>query len=261
MGHYITSFLVVLLLIVFYKLFEKIFPVSKAAYTTNKNFAALKIEYVGFDFKQQGLFILITIVTGFLLFKVLQWLLDFRLSFVADQVIMVKPDANMCIVIALFSAMLLGTLISFMLGKRQLKEAWPEYLAYLNLKYKFNAIKVIKYTIGFIAVMVTLLIMSLFDNYSAFGQQQIQINPPLSLGQRSYKYSDIVRIKDVERLYAPNGNVVDDPHYIIEFADGRNWNSRDNGFENHDQNKGIIELIRSKTGLEPIKMEFDEDQK
>ena len=258
MGHYIVSFLVVLLLIGFYKLFEKIFPVNKAEYTSNKNFAALKIQYSSYDFNQQALFILVTIAAGFMLVKLLSWLLDFRLSFVSDQVIIVKPDVNMCYVVSFFSGMLLAVPATFMLLKRQLKENWAEYLAYINLKYKFNAIKIMKYSIGILAFIITLLIISFFDWYSAFGQQKIEINEALNLGPNTYNYSNIIKIKEVERLYAPNGNVVNDPHFVIEFNDGKKWNSRVSGFENYDQNKNIINLIISKTHLTPIKMEFED---
>jgi hypothetical protein len=258
MGHYITSGLVVLSLIGFYKLFEKIFPVSKGAYTSNRNFAALKADYVGYDFKQQGIFLLVTIVTGLMLVKILAWLLDFRLSFVPDQLIMVKPGAEMRYVISIFSAMLLAIPITLILAKQQLKENFTEYLAYTNLKYKFNAIKVMKYTIGVLAIIIALCLIAFFDWYSAFGKEEIKINGAFSLGAKKYGYSDIIKIKDVERLYAPNGNIVNDPHYVIEFADGKKWNSRDDGFENYEQNKRIIDLVRSKTSLEPIKLEFED---
>ena len=193
-----------------------------------------------------------------MLVKVLAWLLDFRLSFVPGQVIMVKPGADMRYVISIFSGMLLAVPVTFILLKRQLKDNWFEYLAYINLKYKFNAIKVMKYTVGILAVIIALCMISFFDWFSAFGQQEIKINSAFSLGAKTYRYADIVKIKEVERLYAPNGNVVNDPHYVIEFSDGRKWNSRDDGFENFEQNKRIIDLVRSKTSLEPIKQEFEE---
>ena len=258
MAHYLTSFIVFLSLIGLYKLFGKIFPVSKAGYTSNRNFAALKIQYVGYDFKQQGLFILVTIVLGFTLVKVLSWLLDLRLSLVTDQVIMVKPDTNMLYLISFFGSMLLAIPISLIILKRQLKENWTEYLAYVNLKYKFNAIQVTKYTVGILGIVLALLIIVFFDWYSAFGRDEIQINGAIGFGPQKYKYSDIIRIKDVDRFRAPNGDVVDSRHYIIEFSDGKKWNSKEDGFENYDQNKQIVDLIQSKTSLKPIKLEFED---
>jgi len=41
-------------------------------------------------------------------------------------------------------------------------------------------------------------------------------------------------------------------------ADGKNWNSRDDGFGKYEQDKQIIDLVRSKISIEPVKMEFDE---
>lgn len=257
MAPFITSFIVALFLIVFYKFCEKVFPVGKAEYSTNKNFAALKILYVGHDFKQQGIFLGTAVAAGLILVKLLEWLLDLRLSFVSDQEIIVKPGADMRYVLSIFAGLLIAVPVSFWIGKRQLKGDWPEFLAYTNLKYKFNAMKVMKYVTGFISVLVGLLTIIYFDYYSTFGKQEIKINGALSLGSKTYKYSDITKIKALERFYAPNGNIVTDPHFVIEFNDGKKWNSRESGFERNDENRQIIELVQSKTDLELIKQEFD----
>ena len=165
----------------------------------------------------------------------------------------------MILIISLFSGMLLATLIMFTISKRLLKNDWEEYLAYTNLKYKFNYVKVSKYTIRFFAFITGLLIIAILDWYSAFGQQEIKLNGLLSISAKTYKYSDIIKIKDIERLKAPNGNIVDDPHFIVEFSDGVKWNSRDNGFANYEQDCDIIDLLTRKTNIEPIELEFDNE--
>nr|MBA3285676.1 hypothetical protein [Nitrosopumilus sp.] len=116
-----------------------------------------------------------------------------------------------------------------------------------------------KYTIRIFAFITGLLIISFLDWYSAFGQKEVKINGLLSIGGKTYKYSDVTKIKDIERLKAPNGNIVDDPHFIIEFSDGEKWNSRENGFASYDQDSDIIDLVTAKTKIEPIELEFDNE--
>jgi hypothetical protein len=257
MTDYITSSLIVLGIIGFYKFCEKVFPSNRSEYTSNKNQATLKTLYVGHDLNNQGIFLLSAVVAGFMIYKLLPWLLDLRLSFVTDQVIMVKHTESMSLLIAVFSGMLIAIPVSFFIAKRKLKADWPEYLAYQNLKYRFNYMKATKYTTWALTVIVAFLLVLFFGWYSAFGNQEIKINGALSLSSKIYRYSDITKAKELESLYAPNGNIVNDPHFVIEFNDGQKWNSRESGFDNFDQDKQIIELIRSKTNLELIKQEFD----
>lgn len=259
MENYIVSFTTVLILFGLYKLFGKLLPVDKAEYKSDKTIEELKKKYLKFDLKQIGMFVLLTIGLVFILIELFYVLVDLRLSLLSDITIIVKPHPEMILTISLFSGMLLASLAMFAISKRLLKNDWDEYLAYSNLKYKFNYVKVSKYTVRVFALITGLLIIAFLDWYSAFGQQEIKLNGLLSIGAKTYKYSDITKIKDVERLKAPNGNIVEDPHFIIEFTDGEKWNSRDNGFANYDQDSEIIDLLTTKTNIEPIELEFDDE--
>jgi hypothetical protein len=259
MENYIVSFTTVLILFGLYKLFEKLLPVDKAEFKTDKTIEELRKKYLKFDLKQLAVFALMTVGLVFILFKIFTELVDLRLSLLSDITIIVKPYPEMIFLISLFSGMLLATLTMFTISKRQLKNDWDEYLTYSNLKYKFNYVKVSKYTIRIFAFITGLLIIAFLDWYSAFGQKEIKLNGLLSIGAKTYKYSDINKIKDIEKLKAPNGNIVDDPHFIIEFTDGEKWNSRDNGFANYDQDSDIIDLLKTKTNIELIELEFDNE--
>jgi hypothetical protein len=259
MENYIVSFTTVLILFGLYKLFGRLLPLDKAEYKTEKTVEELRKKYLRFDLKQLGVFVLLTVGLIFILFKLFSALVDLRLSLLSDVKIIVKPYPEMLFIISLFSGMLLGSLTMFAISKRQLKTDWDEYLAYSNLKYKFNYVKVSKYTVRIFAFITGLLIIAFLDWYSAFGQQEIKINGLISIGAKTYKYSDIAKVKDIERLKAPNGNIVNDPHFIIEFTDGEKWNSRENGFANYNQDSEIIDLITTKTKIEPIELEFDNE--
>lgn len=257
MENYIISSTIVLILIGIYKLVGKILPLDKAEYKTDKTIEELRKKYLKFDLKQIGLIALTTICLVYILFELFSVLIDLRLSLLTDTIIIVKPYPEMILIISLFSGILFASLTMFAISKRILKNDWDEYLAYSNLKYKFDYVKVSKFTIRIFAFINGLLIIAFLDWYSAFGQQEIKLNELLSLSTKTYKYSDIFKIKEVERVKAPNGNILDDPHFIIEFTDGKKWNSRDNGFANYIKDSKIINFLKPKTNLEPIKLEFD----
>lgn len=259
MEDYIVSFTTALILFGLYKLFGKILPLDKAEYKTHKTVEELRKKYIKFDLKQLATFSLLTIGLVYILFKSFSALIDLRLSFLSDVTIIVKPYPEMILIISLFSGMLLSTLTIFAISKRQLKNDWDEYLAYSNLKYKYNYIKASKYGLILFTCITGLLIISFTDWYSAFGQQEIKFNGLLSIGAKTYEYSNIAKIKEVEKLIAPNGNIVDDPHFIIEFTDGVKWNSRENGFANYDQDSDIIDLVKTKTSIELLELEFDNE--
>ena len=256
MTHFLLAFLTVIILIGLYKLLQYLF-LNKAAYASSKNFVALKIQYAGYYIKYQGVFLLVASIVTFLIYKLLPWLLDYKLSFIAGGILIVKSGENMCLVTSLFSGLFVAVIAMFMLIKRQLKEDYPEYLAFLSRRYRFDAVVITKYTMGVYAVAIAALIIVFFGHYTVFGQQEIKISRPFHLDTKTYKYSDVVSVKEVERLYAPNGNIVDDPHYIIEFSDEGKWNSRDDGFKTYELNTDVINLIKANTNLKPIKMEFD----
>jgi len=204
-------------------------------------------------------FLLVASIVTFLLYKLLPWLLDYKLSFIAGGILIVKSgEEDVRLVTSLFSGLFVAVIAMFMLIKRQLKEDYPEYLAFLSHRYRrFDAVVMAEYAMGVYAVAIAALIIVFFGHYTAFGQQEIKIGRPFNLDTKTYKYSDVVSVKEVERLYAPNGNIVDDPHYIIEFSDGDKWNSRDDGFKTYELNTDVINLIKANTNLVPVKMEFD----
>jgi hypothetical protein len=257
MGNYIVSFTTVLILFGLYKLFGKIFPVDKLAYKTDKPIQELRKKYLKFDLKLLVVFVIITVALVFILFNLFSLLINFRLSLLSDVIIIVKPYPEMIFIISFFSGMLFAVLTVFLISKKQLKNNWDEYLAYSNLKYKFNYVKVSTYTIRIFAAITGLLIIAFFDWYSAFGQKEIQISGLLSIGAKIYKYSDVTQVMDIKKLKAPNGNIVEDPHFLIEFCDGASWNSRESGFGKYDQDSEIIALVVQKTGKEVVELEYE----
>jgi hypothetical protein len=48
-------------------------------------------------------------------------------------------------------------------------------------------------------------------------------------GPRTYQFDQVAEVFEVDCFKAPNGSIVDRPHFVIRFADGEEWSTRDFG--------------------------------
>jgi hypothetical protein len=125
------------------------------------------------------------------------------------------------------------------------------------MKYRFNYVKVTYYSVRVFAILTILLVFTSADCFYTFGKNEINLNTVTSIGTKIYSYSQIKEIQAIQKIKAPNGNIISDPYYVIKFPDGEAWSSRDNGFENYKENVSIINLVCEKTKLKPQLLEFE----
>src|SRR5215217_5772413 len=92
MQNYLFSVLTVAASLGLYRLFGKIMPVSKSKYFTNKTYAQLRMEYLGFDLRFIGLTVLLTVVLIYFFYQLLRVISDFRIGNVEDAGILIRPD-------------------------------------------------------------------------------------------------------------------------------------------------------------------------
>ena len=252
--------LVILLTVIYFlvEIFRKFKPADISKFQTDKPIEELRRKYLKYDLTQIGLFFLFTIILTFVYYYVLIWLSDYRVSMIKETVIIVKPFIAAWFLSAMFTSMLTTTLIIIYLGKWKLKTDWEEYSAYGYMKSGYSP-KIGSIVMRIFAIITAILVIGFLDWFTAFRQDDIVINSLFGLGNKTYLYTDIADIRDIMKVKAPNGNIVDDEHYIIIFNDGSKWNSRQNGFANFREDSKIIDLIELKTGRQLTKLEFDTD--
>lgn len=250
----ITTFIIIPLV---FKLISIFLPAKNSTYNTNKSFDRLSKIYSRYDRIQSYIFASSTVVFMVLLFFLFTYLVDLKFSFLADTLFLIKPDDDMIALISFSGGMLLSSLVTIIVAYKLLKTNWNEYIVYLNRKYKTDYYTLTKWTLIFFTIINVFLIFSFTGWFTAFSDQEIKTKGYFSFGTKTYRYSDIIKVKDVERIKAPNGNIVYDKHYIIEFNDGETWNSRVSGFKNYEEDSKIIDLIKDKTQFEPIQLVFD----
>ena len=247
-------------IIILFEVFKKLKPPDISTFQTDKTHEQLRKKYLKYDLFSLGLFWLFIIILTFIYYFLFVWLSDFRISILKEIVIVVKPFIAAWLLSAFFTAMLTASLITIYLGKWKLKTDWDEYCAYGFMKSGYSP-KVGSIVMRTFAVITAILIIGFLDWFTAFRQDDIIVNGLFGLGNKTYQYADITDIRHVDKLKAPNGNIVEDEHYIIVFNEGSKWNSRNNGFGDYKRDTSIINLIviEQKTGRQLTKIEFDLD--
>ncbi len=248
-----------ILLFLLYHVMTKVFPKSKSVLKTEKSLKELREKYSKIDRNQLLVFLIFALIFMILLYLGLSIFIDFKLSFIPHTNILIKPQPILVFVVAFFIGILLATILTNWLTKRKLNSSWYEYLAYSNLSYRINYLKFFKVFLFFLSFLSLVVLYAVLDSFSSFGHNEIKWNGLFSIGTKSYQYSDIKSIKDIDKLKAISGDIVDEPYFIIEFNDGNQWNSRNDGFIRYEQNCEIIEFVTSKVSIEPIEMEFNNE--
>lgn len=253
----ISSILTVGTIIGLYFLFAKLVPVEKSEYKTEKSFETLSAKYFVSDLKYMGIFLLLVVVSGYLFYEIFLSFTGFRTSVLSDALIVVSPDPGMLLAPSLFCALLSSSLLLVFLIKTQLKDDWKEYMAYYNLKYKFNYARVAVYLIRILTVITVVITIASLDWFSSFGHKEIKINSFLSLGTKSYRYSDVSNVAKVMKVKAPSGKILNEPYFLVTFNDGNIWSSIYNGFGDQQKNQEIITLVSRQSNKAISQVEFE----
>lgn len=261
MSNLFTPIISTIILFLLFKLLAKIFPSDQSLYKTDKSFYELEKKYN----KAKNLMVLVYIVLS-LVFSVCFYfgfreLSDNILASSLESIILVKPQIEAWLLCAMFSGMFFASLSVFIISMNMFGENWHEYLAFINMfynkRFKFNYIKTTKYAFGLIMIIISFLIIMIFDWYTSFEKNEIKINGILSFGTKVYKYDEVKEIRNIKKFKAPNGNIKNDEYFVFVFEDGLKWSSRNSGFKNYEENKKIVDFVSIKSRLKPIFLEFD----
>jgi hypothetical protein len=170
----------------------------------------------------------------------------------------IKPNIGTWLVISMMLTLATSTSLVFLIVRTTKKKQSSEYWVYYNSKYGFNAFGLLKYLSIAIVIASTFLIVSQQNTYTNFYEDSVTINKPLELQERVYEYSDIVGITHFLKTIAPNGNIVDKPHYGIEFRDGFTWRTNDDLRTPNISDPKIFTWLLEQTNLSLNEVEIDE---
>jgi hypothetical protein len=165
----------------------------------------------------------------------------------ADTVYLVQPPAFVWI----FPAFMLGILsagiplngLYFVL----LRHRFRRFSRFCDERVGFDGFRAFRATaiVFIISCLVYSWIVASF--FARFTQEGVEIGRPLWFGN-FYNYKQIRRIEYRATFQAPNGNIVNRPHYVILFDDGASWSS-DRLFDaGSDEAAKIVELVSRRSG-------------
>ena len=256
MIEYINIALLILMLWVTYILLQKFSPIVSIDFASPLDKEQLDAKY--FKFYRLSL---IGIVLGTpLMTVILKWVMDkaitFRLSFLADVVIVVPPDD----ILVWGGAFLVGLYLAYtiVLGicYNYLLHDWDEFLIYANDRLRFDIVVKGSYFNRFFSLFLVLFMLMLFDNFSTFGEEEIKTNGFWGLGTTKYPYANVIEIKDVAKSSNLFGSLTDNPYYEIVFKDNSKWSSKLSGFDSYDENTRIITLVSTRVDAYIKRIEY-----
>ncbi len=96
------------------------------------------------------------------------------------------------------------------------------------------------------------------NTYVKFYKDSIAINKSLDFTERTYELADISEVTHYLKTVAPNGKIVDKPHYGIEFKDGFIWRTNDDLRTPNISDDKIFNLLVKRINLELRQVEIDE---
>ncbi len=253
----ITSGITTVLTTIIFWLFSIYYPIKRTKKQSYKSKEALRKEFRKVDFLLLFFFILSTLLFLVLFYQFFLWLSDLRFSKEQADGFLFLPEAKMWMIPSLLSGLGLTAFIFLNLQKKILKERYNDYAYYSSLKYGLDTEKVSILFVRWIFVLVSVFFILEINHFASFREDTIHISDFFQLSVSDYEYDDITAVKSVAKLTAPNGNIVTDKHYIIDFSDKEKWSSRHGGISNYDKDTKMIQFILAKTGLALQHVEFD----
>jgi hypothetical protein len=257
MIEFINIALLILMLWVTYVLLQKFSPIVSIDFVSPLNKEQLDEKY--FKFYRLSI---IGIIAGVpVLTLILKWLIDkainFRLSFLADVLIVVPPHNVLVWVGAGFLGLYLAYTIVIGICYNYLLHDWDEFLIYTNEKLRFDIVVKGSYFNRFFSLFLVLFILMLFDNFSTFGDEEVKTNSFLGLGTTKYPYANVTELKDIAKSKDLFGNLSDQPYYEIVFKDDAKWSSKNSGFPTYDENTRIITLVSTRVNTYIKRLEYE----
>lgn len=257
MHQYINLAIVITALGVAYGALNRFSPILNSGKETALSLPELKRKYGRLHRMIILGIILGTVVLTFAINWVLDALISLRLGFLYDVLYIVAPDYRVVLALSAMLAFLLSGLIFWRVAYYNTLTEWEEYLEYVNMYFRFDAVKFTKKLNRIVSLASVLLTLMVFDWYTTFGDEEIKVNDFLGLGARKYEYNNIVEVKDVKKQANFLGDIVDKPFCVMTFKDDSQWSIPFLGPDGKGQE--ILGLVMSRTNIYKRDLELDTD--
>jgi hypothetical protein len=196
------------------------------------------------------LYFLLAVLAGLVLFKLFQWLDDLihRGGDTADFDFRIATFV--WAIPSLFLAIIVGAVPCHLLMRWLLGDRFQDFILFGDLSQGFDSMKLAVVLSALLLIVVAIAVLFCFDYSTRIDDSGMDINSLFSLGTRHRDYSEVAEIRKVQSFKAPNGAIVRNEYYELEFDDGKTWSFRDNVFEGGDAKETeVFEYLSQRTGL------------
>ncbi|MES2689007.1 MAG: hypothetical protein V4658_01305 [Bacteroidota bacterium] len=256
MPQYINLAIVILALIVVYGSLNRFSPILVSGKETLLDFNQLKAKYGKLNRLIIAGIIICTFALTFIVNWTLELLLTFRLGLLYDVLYIVPPDFRVILFDSFCISFLFSGLIFWRIAYYSTLTEWEEYLEFVNMYFRFDAVRFTKRFNRVLSLFVALLTMMVFDWYTTFGDEEIKANDLLGLGTRKYEYNNIVEVKDVKKRANLLGDIIDKPFCVMTFKDEYKWK---NAFMSNGDNEKILQLVLARTNVFKTDVELESE--
>ncbi len=222
------------------------------------DFAELNSEFRSFHLKLLFVFFLLIPINIVILTYLLTQLSNIGFSSEPQPEFIIKPNMGTWLVISMIFSLTTSFVILILIVNKIKKDQAQNYWRYYNLKYGFNASVLLKYLSIFIILFATALTISQLNSYVKFTSDTIVINKTSDFKERTYELSDISEVTHYQKTIAPNGKIVDKPHYGIRFVDGYVWRTNDDLRTPNINDQKIFNWLSERTNSEIKQVDIDE---
>lgn len=136
------------------------------------------------------------------------------------------PDTQFWVGSSVIIGFLLAILITFGLIKIILKDKSNEFWTLYDLKYKFKAFFILKILIILLTIIGVTLNYLGRNSHFKISSKEIKVSRLFEMSSQEFKLDQIREINHILTFTAPNGNIVNKPHYEIIFTNGYTWNTK-----------------------------------
>jgi hypothetical protein len=193
------------------------------------------------------LFFVTAPAVGYLAWRLLALLGDWRYAQLAQDPLALVPSSSMWVLPAIFLGITGSALPMYLVLRLALGKRYAAYQRYLALKAGPSE-RVSWIVLGLITLLCGAAIVLMLDYAMVAGPQELVINPFWGLGEKRYAYREIVAIRSSQQLEEAQW---ERPIYLLEFRSGEKWSNRyDIDERDQAQVAGFFAYLARRSGLE-----------
>jgi len=166
---------------------------------------------------------------------------------------LIRPIPAIWLVPAMYLGILSSAFPTEWLYRLLLRDRYPRYERFCHERAGFDGKRVLLLLggLGLAGTAIGLFVGT--RTFTRFQEDGIVISRPFGLRRHFYGYGRVEAIEHRATFQAPNGKIIDRPHYVLRFNDGASWSTREGLRDPEPDRDRMIAKLVSERSKRPIK--------